>query len=59
MSAPDRRGTLDRADEGVSIRRQCALIGMARSSVYRPGPAASRVDLEEQAKAFGELLAQN
>ena len=45
MSAPDRRGMLDRADEGVSIRLQCALIGVARSSVYRPAPAAFSDDL--------------
>jgi putative transposase len=36
MSAPDRREMLDRADKTLSIRRQCALIGVARSGVYRP-----------------------
>jgi putative transposase len=40
MSVPDRRTMLDGADGTLSIRRQCALVGVARSSVYRPrGPA--------------------
>jgi putative transposase len=45
MSAPDRRGMLDRADASLSIRRQCALVGVARSSVYRPAPEACGDDL--------------
>jgi putative transposase len=36
MSAPDRRGRLDRDHPELSVRRQCALLGVARSSVYRP-----------------------
>jgi putative transposase len=36
MSAPDRRAMLDRAERVLSLRRQCALLGVARSSVYRP-----------------------
>ena len=36
MSTPDRRGMLDRADKALSIRRQCMLLGIARSGVYRP-----------------------
>ena len=35
MSAPDRRAMLDRADKTLSVRRQCALFGVARSGVYR------------------------
>ena len=35
MSAPDRRAMLDRADKALSLRRQCALVGVARSGVYR------------------------
>src|SRR6185312_14225842 len=31
MSTPDRRGMLDRADKALSIRRQCMLLGIARS----------------------------
>ena len=29
MSAPDRRAMLDRADRALSVRRQCALLGLA------------------------------
>jgi putative transposase len=40
MSAPDRRGLLERDHATLSIRRQCALLGVARSGVYRtPRPA--------------------
>ena len=35
MSTPDRRGMLDPADERLSIRRQCELVGVARSGFYR------------------------
>src|SRR5579884_630499 len=45
MSAPDRRRLVDRAGAGLSIRRQCQLLGIARSGVYRPPPAASAEDL--------------
>jgi putative transposase len=37
MSAPDRRAMLDRADKALSLRRQCALLGVARSDIYRLG----------------------
>ncbi|WP_114912318.1 integrase core domain-containing protein [Acidibrevibacterium fodinaquatile] len=33
MSAPDRRLTLDRDDPTLSLRRQCALLAVARSGV--------------------------
>jgi putative transposase len=40
MSAPDRRALVDREDRRLSIRRQCELLGVARSGVYRrPRPA--------------------
>ena len=40
MSAPDRRARLDRDHSALSIRRQCTLLSVARSSVYRlPRPA--------------------
>jgi putative transposase len=45
MSAPDRRELIDRQHEALSIRRQCALLGLARSGVYRPAPAANDDDL--------------
>ena len=36
MSVPDRRAMLDREHAQLSIRRQCDLLGIARSGVYRP-----------------------
>jgi putative transposase len=45
MSTPDRREMLDRDDQTLSIRRQCALLGVARSSVYRPKKPANDNDL--------------
>jgi putative transposase len=40
MSAPDRRALVDRDNAQLSIRRQCELLGVARSGVYRrPRPA--------------------
>lgn len=44
MSAADRREMLDRSDETLSVRRQCALLGVARSSVYRPARPANDSD---------------
>jgi putative transposase len=35
LSALDRRAMLDRADTALSVRRQCALLGVARSGVCR------------------------
>jgi putative transposase len=35
MSAPDRRALLDTGHAKLSIRRQCALLGVTRSGVYR------------------------
>ena len=41
MSTPDRRGLLDRDHGAVSIRRQCTLLSLARSGVYRvPRPVS-------------------
>lgn len=40
MSAPDRRARLERGHSDLSIRRQCELLSVARSNVYRlPRPA--------------------
>jgi len=36
MSASDRRALIDRGAPSPSVRRQCALLGVARSRVYRP-----------------------
>jgi putative transposase len=45
MSRPDRVAMLDRDARGVSVRRQCALLGLARSGVYRPARAPDPDDL--------------
>ena len=45
MSASDRRGLIDRGERSPSIRRQCALLGVARSSVYRTPRPANENDL--------------
>ena len=45
MSAPDRRAMVERPGEDLSVRRQCALLNLARSGVYRPKPAAGADDL--------------
>ncbi len=45
MSTPDRREMLDRGDKTLSIRRQCALIGVSRSGVYRTRRPANDNDL--------------
>src|SRR5262245_53810089 len=45
MSAPDRRKLVDCRHGSLSIRRQCALLGIARSGGYRPPPAANDNDL--------------
>ena len=45
MSAPDRRALVDRDAGRPSIRRQCALLGVARSGVYRPPRPANDNDL--------------
>jgi putative transposase len=44
MSAPDRRALVDRGDR-LSIRKQCVLLGVARSGVYRPPRPANDDDL--------------
>jgi hypothetical protein len=45
MSIPDRRVRLDRTHGALSIRRQCRLLGLARSGVYRTPAPASGDDL--------------
>lgn len=46
MSASDRRGLIDRGALSLSIRRQCALLGVARSGLYRVPHPANDNDLE-------------
>jgi len=45
MSAPDRRALLDRDHAELSIRRQCVLLSIARSGVYRTARPANDNDL--------------
>jgi len=45
MSVPDRRALVDRAHREPSIRKQCKLLGLARSGVYRKPPPANDNDL--------------
>ena len=45
MSAPDRRAMVERSGKDLSVRRQCALVGVARSGIYRPKPVAGADDL--------------
>src|SRR5471032_191856 len=45
MSVPERRAMVERPGETLSVRRQCALLNLARSGVYRPGPVIGADDL--------------
>jgi len=46
MSASNRRAKLDRHHPDLSVRRQCAMLGVARSGVYRQPRPANDNDLE-------------
>ena len=45
MSAPDRRAMVERPSKDLSVRRECALLSVARSGVYRPKPVIGAGDL--------------
>src|SRR5260221_13264122 len=45
MSVPERRAMVERPGETLSVRRQCALLNLSRSGVYRPIPATCADDL--------------
>ena len=45
MSVPERRAMVERPGENLSVRRQCALLNLARSGDYRPGPVTGADDL--------------
>ena len=45
MSVPERRAMVERPGENLSVRRQCELLNLARSGVYRPVPVTSTDDL--------------
>jgi putative transposase len=45
MSAPDRKAMLNRGHPKLSIRRQCTVLHIARSGIYRPKAPANDNDL--------------
>jgi len=45
MSMPDRRAMIDPAKDDLSVRRQCELLALSRSGVYRPKSGAAADDL--------------
>jgi putative transposase len=45
MSAPERRAMVERPAEELSVRRQCDLLNVAHSGVYRPKTEPSAEDL--------------
>ena len=45
MSIPERRAMVERPGETLSVRRQCTLLNLSRSGVYRPGQVTSADDL--------------
>ena len=45
MSAPDRRALVERSHGMLSVRRQCELLSVARSGVYRPARSARESDV--------------
>jgi putative transposase len=45
MRAPDRRAMVERPGKDLSVRRQCTLLNLARSGVYRAKPITGADDL--------------
>ena len=45
MSMPDRRAMIDPANDNLSVRRQCQLLQLTRSGVYRPKSPTAANDL--------------
>ena len=45
MSTPERRAMIDPDNDNLSVRRQCELLQLARSGVYRPKSAVAASDL--------------
>jgi putative transposase len=45
MRAPDRRAMVERPGKDLSVRRQCTLLNLARSGVYRPKRVIGADDL--------------
>src|SRR5258705_4680669 len=45
MSVPESRAMVERPGEDFAVRRQCALLNLAGSGVYRPGAVTGADDL--------------
>jgi putative transposase len=45
MRMPDRRAMVERPSKDLSVRRQCTLLNLARSGVYRPKAVIGADDL--------------
>src|ERR1700731_1540194 len=45
MSTLNRRAMVERPGKDLSVRRQCTLLNLARSGVYRPKPVPAADDL--------------
>src|SRR6202051_4991389 len=58
MSTPDRRERLDRRHKRLSVRRQCTLMGVTRSSVYRP-PVTTGEDDHALMRRIDELYTES
>jgi len=58
MSASDRRARLDRAHSDLSIRRQCQMLSLARSGVYRKRRPANDNDLEAMRRIDALFMAR-
>ena len=56
MSTPDRRALVDRGHGELSVRRQCQLLGIARSGIYRLRPAANDDDDPALLRRIDELF---
>jgi transposase InsO family protein len=54
MRAPERKAMAGRPGKDLSVRRQCALLNLARSGVYRPKPVTRANDLSLM-RRIGEL----
>ena len=45
MRVPERRAMVERPGKDLPVRRQCTLLNLARSGIYRPRPATGANDL--------------
>ena len=54
MSAPNRRAMVERPGNDLSVRRQCVLLSLTRSGVYRSKPVAGADDpLRQSHPSYG------